>query len=306
MVQPTQPPLQIDVEALRALLVVVEHGSITRAAEALHLSRSAVSWRMKRLEDHVGQELIVRDGRSIRPSRAARAILDDARTVVETHDRIARGLGSADLTGDVTVAADVDSDVACLTAVLGSFRRVNPGVDVDLLIDRGWHLRDWVEAGQVDLAIMQVLAEQVRPDDRVLWSDPLVWVASPVCPYDEGTVPFVTYGVECQWRAIGEDLLNDAGVDHRIALSVPTTAAVIAAIEDGLGVGIIPRWQMTDRMSVWGPSTDLPPLPNTTSLIRATGDGHPQIVDALVDLLVSELAPPDVGRPASLAATDAA
>jgi DNA-binding transcriptional LysR family regulator len=103
--------MQIDVEALRALLLVVEHGSITRAARALHLSRSAVSWRMKRLEEHVGQELIVRDGRALRPSRAGRAILDDARTLVETHDRIARRLDSADLTGDVTVGADNDVDV---------------------------------------------------------------------------------------------------------------------------------------------------------------------------------------------------
>ncbi len=301
MVQPVQSPLQIDVEALRALLIVVEHGSITRAAEALHLSRSAVSWRMKRLEDHVGQELIVRDGRSIRPSRAARAILDDARTVVETHDRIARSLGSADLTGDVKVAADIDSDVSCMTAVLGSFRRVNPGVDVDLLIDRGWNIREWVEGGQVDLAILQVLAEDVRQDDRVLWCDPLVWVSSAACPYESGMVPIVTYGAECRWRSLGEDQLADAGIEYRIALSVPTTAAVIAAIEDGLGVGIIPRWQMTDRLQPWGPSAGLPPLPDTTSVIRSTGDRHPQIVDALADLLAIELAPADVGRPASLA-----
>ena len=76
--------MEIDVEAMRALLTVSEQGSITRAAKILHLSRSAVSWRMKRLEEHVGQELLVREGRSLRPSRAARAIRDDARTLVET------------------------------------------------------------------------------------------------------------------------------------------------------------------------------------------------------------------------------
>ena len=124
--------MQIDVEALRALIVVVDQGSITRAARLLHLSRSAVSWRMKRLEQHVGQELLVRDGRDLRPSVAARAILDDARTVVETHDRIARRLANADLTGHVTVGADNDVDVTCLTRVLGSFRRVHPGVEVNL------------------------------------------------------------------------------------------------------------------------------------------------------------------------------
>ena len=57
--------------------------------------------------------------------------------IVETHDRVARSLANADLTGRVTVGADNDVDVNRLTRVLGSFRRVHPGVEVNLVVEGG-------------------------------------------------------------------------------------------------------------------------------------------------------------------------
>lgn len=284
--------MQIDVEALRALLVVVEQGSITRAAEILQLSRSAVSWRMKRLEAHVGQELLVRDGRNIRPSQAAKAILDDAATLVETHDRIARRLTSAELTGHVTVGAEIDVDVNCLTRILGSFRRVNPGVDVDLVVDRSWNLADGLDDGRIDLSVFQVLDTDLRPDDRVLWTEPLVWVTGRATPHEEGLAPFVTYGADCHWRALSEPLLERAGIDYRVALSVPSTAGVVSAVEDGLGVGVISGGHVTERLQPWARATSLPDLPDTHTIIRVTGPEQSAVVALLGDSIAAELSPP--------------
>lgn len=287
--------MQIDVEALRALLVVVEQGSITDAARILHLSRSAVSWRMKRLEEHVGQELILRDGRSIRPSRAARAILDDARTIVETHDRITRSLSNADLTGEVTVGADGDVDVSRLTGLLGSFRRVHPGVDVNLMVDRSWTVLAGLDRGDVDLGILQVAVEDLEPDDRVLWTDSLVWVTGRGDRHepDPGgrVVPLITYGPECPWRALSEPMLRDAGIDHRVALSVPNTGGVVSSVADGLGIGVIPRRSITDRLRPWSPAEGFDPFPEVAGVLRVGGHGRSATVEALADLLATELAP---------------
>ncbi len=296
--QPTQP-LQIDVEALRALLVVIEQGSITRAAQILHLSRSAVSWRMKRLEEHVGQELIVRDGHDLRPSRAARAILDDATALVETHDRIARKLAGDELTGEVTVGADVDVDVPCLTRVLGSFRRVHPAVEVNLVLDRTWNVQAGLDGGEIDLAIIQVEDDKLHADDRILWSDSLVWVTGRSTPHDDCVVPLVTYGFECPWRALSEPMLRAAGIDHRVALSVPSTDAVVSSVEDGLGVGVIPRRQMTDRLRLWEPDVAFEAFPGVHSIVRTAGSDLSPTVERLVELICTELtAAPGVGAAA--------
>ncbi len=286
--QPTQS-LQIDVEALRALLVVIEQGSITRAAQILHLSRSAVSWRMKRLEEHVGQELIIRDGHDLRPSRAARAILEDARALVETHDRIARKLAGDELTGEVTVGADVDVDVPCLTRVLGSFRRVHPAVEVNLVLDRTWNIQAGLDVGDIDLAIIQVEDDVLVAEDRVLWSDSLVWVTGRSTPHDDGVVPLVTYGLECPWRALSEPMLRAGGLDHRVALSVPSTDAVVSAVEDGLGVGVIPRRYVTDRLRLWDSDLDLGTFPGVHGVVRSGASDPSPTVEELAELITVEL-----------------
>lgn len=282
--------MQLDVEALRTLQTVLDHGSITKAAQVLHVSRSAASWRLKRLEEHVGQELVVRDGRTLAPSRVAREILDDTKSLIETHDRIARRLSSADLTGTVTVAGDSDTDVAHLTRILGSFRRVHPGVDVDLIVDRASVVRTGLAEGRLDVGMIEGLEQSVEPNDRILWSDELVWVTGTCCDHDQGVVPLITFGIDCFYRTIGEPLLDAADIDYRVALSVPSTAAVLSAVADGLGVALMRRGRLaTPRVTEWRPAADLPALPHVHRFVRVSPHTDSEIVDVLVDLIADEL-----------------
>jgi len=281
--------LQLDVEALRTLLTVIDHGSITRAAAVLHVSRSAASWRIKRLEEQVGQQLLIRDGRTVSPTRAAQAILDDTRVLVENHDRVAQRLESEDLTGLVTVGADSDADVALLTRLLGSFRRVNPGVDVNLVVGQAQPIRDQMARGEVDIALVQGLDEHLESTDRVVWSDRLVWATSRACPFDESTVPLVTFGTDCFYRTIGEPTLDAAGIDYRIALTIPTTTGVVASLEDGLGIALLPEHRMNHRLAIWSRSDELPELPMVHALVRVAPANRSESVQRLADLLETEL-----------------
>lgn len=54
---------RLSIDALRALLCVIDTGSMTRAAQQLNLSQSAVSWKIKRLEEQLGRTLLDRQGR---------------------------------------------------------------------------------------------------------------------------------------------------------------------------------------------------------------------------------------------------
>ena len=199
-------------------------------------------------------------------------------------------LQSADLTGDVTVGADNDVDVAQLTRILGSFRRVNPGVEVSLMIDRGRHILHGVDAGEIDLVLAQVTDDQLRPDDRVLWTDSLIWSVSRAWPYDEGVVPLVTFGKDCPFRRLSEPVLRQAGIDYRVALSMPTTDGVVSSVEDGLGVAVIPEHRLTDKLRIWGPSAELPALPPVHAIARRSPGDDSETVRLLVEAVTAELA----------------
>src|SRR5262245_35721580 len=72
----------VEIDQLRTLLAVLEHGSFTRAALAIHASQSTVSFHVRALEDAVGARLLDRRRRGVRPTPAGRVVASYARRIV--------------------------------------------------------------------------------------------------------------------------------------------------------------------------------------------------------------------------------
>jgi len=181
--------VQLDVESLRALLAVLDNGGMTRAAGQLNLTQSAVSWKVKRLEERVGRPLLIREGHAIRPTRDGRALIDDARRLVDIHDRAVARLRSSELTGTVKVGSNEEVDAERMASLLGRFRLAHPQASIEFIIDHTEHLAKKVDAGEIDVAVIQVDDHDLRRDDVVLWTDVLRWVSSCEATYDEGRAP---------------------------------------------------------------------------------------------------------------------
>jgi len=79
----------LDVKTLRLFVAVCESRTMARAAEQEHIEPSAISKRIAQLETDLGVELLVRERRGVQPTPAGLALLDHARTVLFTLDRIA-------------------------------------------------------------------------------------------------------------------------------------------------------------------------------------------------------------------------
>ena len=281
--------MQLDVESLRTLIAVIDIGSMTRAAEHLDLSQSAVSWKIKRLEERVGRPLLIRDGRTLRPSRDARALLDDARLLVEVHDRAAARLATSELTGTVTLGSNEEVDATRMASLLGRFNRMHPGATIEFVIDHTEKLKSDIQAARVDVAIIQVDDQQLRPGDTVLWSSELRWVTSAEWSYDPSeTVPLVTFGDHCFYRALSEPLLDAAGIDHVVAFSGSSLTGVRAAVAAGLGIGVLAEHYVGDDVVPWGPGDDLPPLPTAHQIIRTVPGETPDVANELVEAISSE------------------
>ena len=72
----------IDLERLEIFLAVAEHRSFTRAAEALYISHSTTSRNVSSLEESLGAKLFLRDGRTVRLTRAGEVLFQDRKSVV--------------------------------------------------------------------------------------------------------------------------------------------------------------------------------------------------------------------------------
>ncbi len=281
--------MQLDVESLRTLLAVLDHGGMTSAARHLNLGQSAVSRKIQRLEQRVGRPLLIRDGHSLRPTRDGRALMNDARAIVELHDRAVARLESSDLSGTVKLASNGEVDAGQVASLLGEFKCRHPGATVEFSLDHSGSLTDWVESGEVDLAIFQLTEERVRPTDIRLWTEELCWVTSAVEPFLDGPVPLIDFGDCCYYNDFSHKILDDAGIEYRTVFSASSSTDVRAAVQAGIGIAVMSRRYLGGSVVEWKPPVSLAPLPNVAQIIRSVPGERPEAVAALIGAIQDEL-----------------
>ncbi len=294
--------MHLDIESLRVLLTVLDTGGMTRAAEQLHMGQSAVSRKVSRLEERVGQSLLIRDGHTLRPTRAARALLPDAREMVEIHDRAAARLTSTELEGSVTLSSNGEIEIDQIASMLGAFKRRHPGADVEFSLDSTGSLTDLVDAGELDVALFQTTDEHLRPTDIVLWSERLLFVTSASDQhrrsFTETPIPILDFGECCYYNEFTHAALSQAGIVHKTVFSAATSHSVRAAVVAGFGVAAMSERYLGPDVVEWKPPFDIAPLPTINQVIRTVPGESSQVVDALVETIKSALCGP---RPAAIA-----
>ncbi len=281
--------MQLDIESLRALLAVLDHGGMTAAAKRLNMGQSAVSRKIQRLEDRVGRPLLIRDGHTLRPTRDGRALLADARQMVELHDRSVARLNTSDLTGMVKLSCNGEVDTAQVASLLGTFKCQHPGAQVEFRLDHSGNLIDWVDTGEIDVAVFQLIADQVRPTDIVLWTEQIHWATSITAPFADGAVPLIDFGDHCYYNEFTLGILERGGIDHDVVFSAASSIDVCSAVRAGIGIAVLSDRYITDDIVYWKPPTELEALPKVSQVIRIVPGERPDAVAALVETIQAEL-----------------
>lgn len=280
--------MRLDIESLRVFATVLDWGSMARAAEQLELSSSAVSWKIKRLEQRVGRPLLIRDGHDLRPTQAGRLILDEAPAMVLAHDRLVRRLTQPEFTGTLNVGSNEEVGAARMAGILGRFRFAYPEATIEFVVNQSRALLPLLARGRVDVAVVQVIEEEVQPDDVVLWTDELRWATHRDLPYDDGMVNLISYGEGGFYRPVGESILEKHGIEYNYTVTAPTSATVRAAVAAGLGVSILsPHW-LNDDVVEWELGSTLEALPRSCQVVRTAPGEQPEVMRAIVDTIVEE------------------
>lgn len=146
----------MDLRQLRYFLGVVEHGSIARAADELHVAQSAISLHLNRLEKELGCSLVHRTPRGIVPTESgvrlasrARSVLTDIGTIAEE----VRGV-EAEPSGSVIVGMPTSLGIALTVPLAITIRRQYPLIRFRIAEGLSGHMSQWLLAGQLDLALV--------------------------------------------------------------------------------------------------------------------------------------------------------
>lgn len=278
--------MRLDTESLRTLKTTIEAGSLTAAAQLLNLTTSAVSWKLKRLEQRLGRKLIDRNGHQIQPTGEARKLLEYADVIVKAHDRAVQHFRLSDVTGKLIVGITDDIASNQLPGFVHEFHLRHPGVRLEFRVEQQLALLEWFEDRAIDLAILPLEESMILDSDVELWRDQLVWVKSRDRDYPlTQPVPLVTFSPKCTYRAAAIDCLESHGIDYYVSMQSPSLAGVRGIVSSGMGVTLINRGLMTSDQCEWPEAKLFGPSREVKFVVRATS----MIPPGLYDLVVSEL-----------------
>lgn len=258
---------RLDIDALRTLRAIKLHGGVTRAADALGLTQSAVSHKIKRLETSLGCELLDRRPGSGMFTIEGDGLLEYAVKILGLHDEALVSLAKSELAGRILLGFTEDTTCSDLSRILGRFRRLHPQVVVRTKVRMSLVLRSMLERGELDVAIVQVFAHEVRPTDLVLFRENLHWVKSRGLSLSpDAAIPFLSFDDDCFYRPWAIDIGQDGGTDLDTVFECSSAAGIIAAVEAGLGVALLSERHMRPEMEII--DTQLPAPPALAYVIR--------------------------------------
>ena len=200
----------LDIDSLRALCAIKDHGGVTRAAEHLGLSQSAVSHKIRRLESSLECDVLSRRANAPLLTDAGRDLLGYARRILGIHDEALRSLSKTPVQGKINLGLTEDTTCSDLSRILGRFSRLHPAVSVRTRVRQSLVLQQQLAEGEIDVAIMQVFEHDTRPNDIVLFRERLLWVKSPDLHLEASKpVPFLSFDEQCFYRRWAMDIAQE-------------------------------------------------------------------------------------------------
>ena len=245
---------------LRTLVAIVETGSFTRAAAKVNLTQPAVSLHIKRLEDQLMRKIFERDGRRVILTQEGEILCTFARKILALHSEAQSAFEGMEMSGRVRLAAPEYYDSKVLASLLAHFGRKHPDVKLEVTIALGPEIEAAIEEGDVDVAILNY--EIGQADGPILDQDKRVWAASADFRYSpDKPLPLVLFPNFCDWRKLATNLLDQHGIAWTVVLSSGGVAGLIAGIEAGLGVSVLPEKALAGSLQDVGSLYGLPVLP---------------------------------------------
>ncbi len=250
----------MDLRQLRTFVTVAELGTVSKAAERLHIAQPALSRQISELEESLGVMLFDRVGRRLVLSSAGEQLLGDCRALLEHARDIgerAQSLRRGD-TGVLRVAASPHLIEGIFPDFLLRYAQRCPGVQVKLIDAVGLDMLSMLERGEIDLA--QYLVDTNQPADPRFRSHPLQsteMLAACHCGLQLGkggvieidqlaVHPLLEISADFVMRRSFDAACRLAGFTPNILLESRSPHALLAMAEAGHGVAIIPSALRTD------------------------------------------------------------
>jgi DNA-binding transcriptional LysR family regulator len=250
--------MNFDLADLRAFLAVADHGTFRAAAENLHLSQSAVSRRVDKLEQALGVELFARSTRRVELTTVGRTFVHKARSVLNELESALLGISDVAerMSGEVTIACVPSAVAYFLPAVIRDYHRLYPRIRVRLIDESSADLLLAVANGDADFGVTYIGTQEPDIEFEPLLEERFVVACPSGHPLAKRKKLTWTDLARSEYISLAQGSGNRFLIDQALAQVDPKpqwfcevrhVPALVSLVEAGLGLGVVPSLAMPPK-----------------------------------------------------------
>jgi DNA-binding transcriptional LysR family regulator len=241
---------------LRVFCAVADTKSFSKASELIHLTQPAVSLQVQAMEEVYETRLFDRSGNSINLTPAGEILYKRAKEILALYAEAQKNISeiTGSIKGSLSIGASSTIGNYLLPMIISAFRKKVPRVNIALLVSNTKTIAEKLNAGEIDIALVEGDVSKQRFAVDTLISDELVVIMSPAHPWAERRnvpatelikEPLIVREEGSGTRQIIMKCLEDHGIkldDLKISLVLGSTEAIKSAVEEGIGISIVSAW----------------------------------------------------------------
>lgn len=245
---------------LRVIAEVARTESVTRAADRLNVTQSAVSHQLREIEEQLGIPVFIRSGRRMLPTPAGRVIVDAAGDILAAIgqvqakvERMARHAG-----GELRVCTHCYTGYSWLPSLVALLRRRYPAFVLQIVPEYTLDPLGALLDAKLDIAIMNDVADDRRLRHRELFDDEHVavvprshrWASRPfVTPEEIASEPLYLFSRSIENSFVVRKVLRPAGLAPAHVTYLQLPEGILEMVKAGMGATVLPQWSITQALA---------------------------------------------------------
>ena len=245
--------VDLEVRHLQLVAGIARDGSVTKAANGLHLTQSALSHQLRDIESRFNTPFFLRVGKRMVLTAAGRRVLESATRILDELSRVEEDVRRLASSGEglIRVATQCNTGYYWLPPLLAAFSRKHPRVNISIRPDNTDRPVQALLDGQLDLAILTDEPSDPRLRLRRLFADEMVALVSRdhrfatrtwISPRELAAEHLLLYSSSPDESFVLQRVLAPAGLVPARLSFIMLTEAMIEMARAGLGVAVLPRW----------------------------------------------------------------
>lgn len=245
----------MDFRQMRYVVEVAECRSVTRAADNLHVSQSAVSHYIRHAEDSLGVKLFDRSANPLGLTYAGMVYVESAKRILTEHDGMKRRLreSSGHVKRLLRIGTSRDRASYMLPKIIPEFMRRCPGTRTEIFTESGQVLRERLKKGRIDILMLPDDGKEISPNinAEIIYTEELLLVSKKgflkipdgrkyVYPSGIDGFPFFMQYREHTTRLFCDAYFRDNDIQPDIVMEFPSNITCYRMASAGLGLAIVP------------------------------------------------------------------